>query len=352
MSYKEKIANRIINIDTSILHCLKIMDSEKVKLLFVFDDQQFIGIITIGDIQRAIIKNTNLNEKVSTVLDKNKIYASKDESLESIKNKMFSLRAELMPIVDEQNNLVNVYYWEDLFGVTRKEPLFRFNLPVVIMAGGLGTRLKPLTNVLPKPLIPINDKTFIEEIFEQFNNHGSDTFYISVNYKAELIEYYLSKQNLPYNIQYIKEDMPLGTAGSLSLLKGQIKETLFVSNCDILIDQDYSEVLKYHRENKNEITVVAALKHYPIPYGTIETGENGRLMTLIEKPEISFKINTGIYIIEPHLLNEIPENVVFHMTQLIEKVKNRNGQIGVFPVSEKSWKDIGAWGEYLKNKGN
>jgi len=352
MNFKKRIANRIIGINASILHCLKKMDSEKVKLLFVFSDEQFIGIITIGDIQRAIIKNTDLNEKVSTILDKNKIYASEDEALESIKNKMFSLRAELMPIVDEQNNLVNVYFWEDVFGETKKEPLFRFNLPVVIMAGGFGTRLKPLTNVLPKPLIPIKDKTFIEEIFEKFNNHGCDAFYVSVNYKAELIEYYLSKQNLPYNIQYFKEDKPMGTAGSLSLLKGQIKETLFVSNCDILIDQDYSEVLKYHRENINEITVVAALKHYPIPYGTIETGENGRLLELIEKPEISFKINTGIYILEPHLLNEIPENVVFHMTQLIEKVKNRNGQIGVFPVSEKSWKDIGAWGEYLKNKGN
>ena len=352
MEFKDKIANRIIDIHTSILQCLKKMDSEKVKLLFVFDDEQFIGIITIGDIQRAIIKNANLNEKVSTILDKNKIYAIKDEALESIKNKMFSLRAELMPIVDEQNNLVNVYFWEDLFGETKKEPLFRFNLPVVIMAGGFGTRLKPLTNVLPKPLIPINDKTFIEEIFEQFSNHGCDAFFVSVNYKAELIEYYLSKQNLPYNIQYFKEDKPMGTAGSLSLLKGQIKETLFVSNCDILIDQDYSEVLKYHRENINEITVVAALKHYPIPYGTIETGENGRLLELIEKPEISFKINTGIYILEPHLLNEIPENVRFHMTQLIENVNKRNGRVGVFPVSEKSWKDIGDWDEYLKNKGN
>jgi len=351
MNFKKRIANRIIGINASILHCLKKMDSEKVKLLFVFDADQFIGIITIGDIQRAIIKNTNLSEKVSTILDKNKIYASRDEALESIKNKMFSLRAELMPIVDEQHNLVNVYFWEDLFGETKKEPQFRFNLPVVIMAGGFGTRLKPLTNVLPKPLIPINDKTFIEEIFERFSDHGCDSFYISVNYKAELIEYYLSKQNLPYNIQYFKEDKPMGTAGSLSLLKGQIKETLFVSNCDILIDQDYSEVLKYHRENKNEITVVAALKHYPIPYGTIETGENGRLLVLIEKPEISFKINTGIYILEPHLLNEIPENLMFHMTQLIENVRKRNGRIGVFPVSEKSWKDIGAWDEYLKNKG-
>jgi len=347
MSYKEKITNRIINIDTSILHCLKKMDSEKVKLLFVFSDEQFIGIITIGDIQRAIIKNTNLNEKVSTMLDKNKIYASKDESLEAIKNKMFSLRAELMPIVDEQNNLVNVYFWEDLFGTRKKEPLFKFQLPVVIMAGGLGTRLKPLTNVLPKPLIPIGEITIIEEIFERFGRYGCNTFYLSVNYKAELIKYYLKNQHLPYKLHFFNEEKPMGTAGSLSLLKGHFNDTLFVSNCDILIDQDYSEIMSYHKENNNEITLVVALKHYPIPYGTVETGENGQLIELIEKPEITFKINSGMYILEPHVLEEIPENSFFHITQLIEKISKRKGKIGMFPVSEGSWIDIGEWDGYL-----
>jgi len=342
--------NLTINRDTTISSAMKHMDKAPSKLLIVVSEDKYIGLLSIGDIQRAIIKNHKLNEKVSAIMRNDYIVAQPGQELNTIKKLMLKLRAEFMPVVDENNHLVNVYFWEDLFGETKTEPLFRFNLPVVIMAGGLGTRLKPLTNVLPKPLIPVNDKTFIEEIFERFSDHGCNTFYISVNYKAELVEYYLSKQNLPYNIQYVKEDKPMGTAGSLSLLKGHIKETLFVSNCDILIDQDYSEVLKYHRENKNEITVVAALKHYPIPYGTIETGENGKLLALTEKPEISFKINTGIYILEPHLLNEIPENVVFHMTQLIENVNKRNGRVGVFPVSEKSWKDIGAWGEYLKSK--
>jgi NDP-sugar pyrophosphorylase family protein len=142
----------------------------------------------------------------------------------------------------------------------------------------------------------------------------------------------------------------MGTAGSLSMLKGKIKETFFVSNCDILIDQDYSEILEYHKENKNEITLVAALKHYPIPYGTVETGENGQLLELKEKPELVFKINSGMYILEPHLLHEVPDNQFFHITQLIENVKNRNGNVGVFPVSEKSWRDFGGWDEYLKNK--
>ena len=137
----------------------------------------------------------------------------------------------------------------------------------------------------------------------------------------------------------------MGTAGSMSLLKGKISETFFVTNCDILIEQDYSEILEYHKVNKNEITIVAALKHFPISYGTIETGENGKLKKLIEKPELTFKINSGMYILEPHLIDEIPVNEFFHITTLIEKVSNRGGNVGVFPVSEKSWKDVGNWSE-------
>jgi NDP-sugar pyrophosphorylase family protein len=173
---------------------------------------------------------------------------------------------------------------------------------------------------------------------------------MSVNFKADLIEFYLKNQALPYQIEYFKEEKPSGTAGSLSLLKGKINERFFVSNCDILIEQDYSEILDYHLENKNEITLVAVMKHYSIPYGTIETAENGSLLNLTEKPEISYKINSGMYILEPHLLDEIPENEFFHITDLIEKVLQRKGRAGVFPVSEKSWKDIGDWDNYLRDK--
>ena len=140
----------------------------------------------------------------------------------------------------------------------------------------------------------------------------------------------------------------MGTAGSLAMLRGKITETFFISNCDIVIEQDYSEVLKYHRDNQNEITLVAALKHYPMNYGIIDTGENGKLVELVEKPELTVKINSGMYIVEPHLLDEIPVNTFYHITQLINGVKSRDGRIGVFPVSEKSWKDFGDWSLFLK----
>jgi NDP-sugar pyrophosphorylase family protein len=211
------------------------------------------------------------------------------------------------------------------------------------MAGGNGPRLRPLTNVLPKPLIPIGEKTIIEEIFKRFGNHGCNEFFISVNYKAELIEFYLRNQQLPYQLNFFKEENPLGTAGSLSLLNHKINQTFFVSNCDILIEQDYSELLDFHRQNENEITIVAVLKNYPIPYGVIDTGNNGIFLNIQEKPEFTFKINSGMYILEPHLLNEIPINKFYYITQLINKVRDRKGQVGVFPVSEGSWKDIGSW---------
>ena len=342
------LKERSIKYDTTLLEAFKKMDDLDKKLLVVLKENKFFGLLSAGDIQRAIIQNKSLDSKVSEVIRENIRIAKPSDDFASIKKMMFEFRMELCPVVDNEKNIVEVYYWDDVFIDKEPQPKKQFNLPVVIMAGGFGTRLKPLTNVLPKPLIPIGDNTIIEEIFKRFNNHGCDTFYISVNYKAELIEYYLTNQNLPYQIDYIQEDKPTGTAGSLSLLKDKINDTFFVSNCDIIIEQDYSEILDYHYKNKNDITIIAALKHYSIPYGTIETSENGKLENLSEKPELTFKINSGMYILEPSVLELIPENEFFHITDLIEKVQSRGGSVGVFPVSEKSWKDIGEWDEYLK----
>lgn len=340
----------LITISSSarLIDALKKMDKVSRKLLIVVRDEEVIGLISIGDIQRAIISNQDLSTEINSILRTNYLSANENDSTESIKKTMLSIRAEFMPIIDNEGKLKDVIFWEDLFDNHFSKSKQQFKLPVVVMAGGLGTRLQPITHVLPKPLIPIGDKTMIEEIMERFNHQGCNTFYISVNYKAELIEYYLKQQNLPFHLNYFKEEKPMGTAGSLSLLKDKIDETFFVSNCDILIDQDYAEVLNYHRENNNEITVIAALKSYPVAYGTIETGENGRLLSMVEKPELTFKVNSGMYILEPHLLKEIPANTFFHITQLIEKVNNRGGKVGVFPVSEKSWRDVGNWEEYLK----
>jgi len=315
----------------------------------VMDNNLFLCLISIGDIQRAIIKGIGLNEPISQILRQDVHFATPDDDIELVKKCMKERRNELMPVVSPSKELVRVIFWEDLF---KEERLLngevKLNLPVIIMAGGQGTRLKPLTNVLPKPLIPIRGKTIIEEIMDRFVDCGCSDFFLSLNYKADFIRYYLNAlQNPSYRIHYFQELKPLGTIGSLHLLKDKISSTFFVSNCDIIIEQDYSEILNYHRDNRNEITIVAAIKIYPIPYGTLTTREEGLLQTIEEKPEITFKINTGFYILEPHLLNEIPENQFYHITDLIKEVQQANRRVGVFPVSEKALIDIGNWDEYF-----
>lgn len=348
MNLLDKIKNRIITADTTIIQALKKMDVEMVKLLFVFEDDRFLGILTIGDIQRAIIKNVDMNTAVLSILDKNKIYAKVSDSLENIKEKMYELRSECMPLVGDDNKLLDVYFWKEMFSEGKRERTYKIDAPVVIMAGGLGTRLKPLTNIIPKPLIPVNEKTIVETIIDQFNGIGCTKYYLSVNYKSEIIEYYFTNIDKKYDITFLKEDKPLGTIGSVSLLKGKINQPFFVSNCDIIVDQDYRDVYDYHVNNNNDITVVTAIKSFHIPYGVIETGDNGLMKGISEKPDVSYMINTGVYIIEPQLINEIPENTFYHITDLIDKVRKNGGRVGCFPVSDKSWTDIGDWNEYMK----
>lgn len=347
---RQKYPDLLVNKQDSILYVLKKMDQTCRKLLIVMDGDKFSSLISIGDIQRAIIKDIDLNAPIYQILRKEVTVASSEDNINQIKELMRLKRIDLMPVVAPSGDLGEVILWEDLFEDERPAKAHHeLNLPVIIMAGGVGTRLKPLTNILPKALIPIRSKTIIEEIMDRFLDCGCYDFFISVNYKAEMIRYYLdSLNNQHYKISYIHEDKPLGTAGSLFLIKNKINSTFFVSNCDILIDEDYSVILEYHRKNKNEITIVAAINTISIPYGTLETSEGGFLKAISEKPEYSFKINTGMYILEPHLLNEIPDNEHFHITALIEKLHNEQRKVGVFPINEGAWIDIGNWDKYLK----
>jgi len=327
--------------EETILFALKKMDILERKLLIIIKNNKFIGLLSIGDIQRAIIKNLSLETLVTEIIRDDIRVAYYNDNMEKVKADMIEDRIECMPVLDKNTNLVDVIFWEDI--VTGKIDLQeKIKIPVVIMAGGEGTRLKPLTNILPKPLIPIVDKTIIEDIMDQFVKTGCNEFYISVNYKAEMIKHYLESLNNPaYHLQFFQEVKPLGTAGSLYMLSDKLSSTFFVSNCDIIVKQDLAEVYKYHKGNKNDITIIAALKHYQIPYGTIESGNSGILTSLSEKPEITFKINSGIYILEPETLSLIPRDKFFHITDLILKIKRKKGRVGVFPISEKSWQDYG-----------
>lgn len=348
MAVLEKIKDRAVVSTISVLQALKKMDELKVKMLFVFSGEKFISILTIGDIQRAIIKGVNMDESITSILDTKKKFASINESKETIRQKMLLLRAECMPVINASGNLVEVYFWNEMFKYSEAEHREKIDLPVVIMAGGKGTRLKPITNVIPKPLIPVGDKTILEVIMDQFESIGCKKFYMSVNYKADMMEYYLSQLYHKYNIEFFMEDKPLGTIGSVALLKGKITKPFFVSNCDSINDQDYRDVYEYHIKNRNDLTIVTTVKSFCIPYGVIETGEDGLMTELCEKPEINYQVNTGVYILNPECIDEIPKYEFFHITHLMQKIKVRGGRVGCYPVSEGSWHDMGQWPEYLK----
>ena len=350
MNYSERINKKIISADNTIIQTMRLMDEACTKLFLVFSGDSFLGMITNGDLQRAIIAHTPFETPIGNIVShKGKLFAKDGDDREKIRGWMLAKRAELMPVVNDKGDLVDVIFWDEVLSdKPNVDNRPKIDLPVVIMAGGKGTRLKPITNVIPKPLVPVGDKTILEVIMDQFESIGCHKFYMSVNYKADMMKYYLSQLEHKYDIEFFMEDKPLGTIGSVSLLKGKITTPFFVSNCDSINEQDYRDVYDYHVNNHNDMTIVTMVKSFKIPYGVIETGEDGLMTALKEKPEQTYQVNTGVYILNPNLIGEIPEGEFFHITHLMEKVKARGGRVGCFPVSEQSWRDMGEWPEYLR----
>ncbi len=345
---KNDIKSLTVDSKDSLLSVIHKMDSTAHRLLMVTENGRYKGLVSIGDIQRAIIKGVALDGTVEPIMRPNATVASIHDDMEGVKEIMRERMIEYMPVIDDDGNVAEIIFWKDIFEgeISTNRP--KIDLPVVIMAGGKGTRLKPITNVIPKPLVPVGDKTILEVIMDQFESIGCHKFYMSVNYKADMMKYYLGQLEHKYDIEFFMEDKPLGTIGSVSLLKGKINTPFFVSNCDSINEQDYRDVWDYHINNHNDMTIVTMVKSFKIPYGVIETGADGLMTSLKEKPEQTFQVNTGVYILNPELIEEIPEGEFYHITHLMEKVQSRGGRVGCFPVSEQSWKDMGEWPEYLK----
>lgn len=338
----------IISPETTLLQALRRMDSTERKLLVICKENHFEGLISIGDIQRALLNKDSLSDTVEKHIRPDIIYSRASDDISVIKKIMLEQRIECMPVIDEYGELKNIIEWEEVISGKLKSKC-RLDIPVVIMAGGKGQRLKPLTNLIPKPLIPISDKTIIEEIMDRFTDAGCHDFYISVNYKADIITEYLSNLNeAEYNLNFICESKPLGTAGSLYLLKDSLKHTFIVSNCDIIVDIDFSDLVEYHRSNQNIATIVSVFKSAEIPYGTIETKENGVVTSLTEKPNVTYQISSGLYVLEPSIFDYLEDNEFIHITDLLLKAIAAGEKVGAFPVSCGSWADMGNWREYLK----
>ena len=324
----------ISNDDITISELLRKIDSNSRGILFLTDkDNHLVASVTDGDVRRYLLSGGKMDGKAIEAANCSpKSAKTKDEA----KSVMRKYKINAVPIV-ENGSIISIYFRDKVLG----QQFAKLKVPVVINAGGKGTRLDPFTRVLPKPLIPIGDLPIIEHIMQQFKQYCCDEYHIIVNYKKQLIKAYFNESVNTYNLSYYDEETPLGTGGGLSLLKGKLNETFFFTNCDVLLRSDYEGMLKFHNENKNCITIICAYKNITIPYGVIEMGKNGSIIEMKEKPEVSFLTNTGMYIVEPEVLNDIEENVPIGFPGIIEKQRAKGKRVAVYPISESEWMDMG-----------
>ena len=268
-----------------------------------------------------------------------------DYDEKAVIKRMEELSIIFTPVIDDNGFIKDILSFSALTKRIIKQVYKKIDVPVVIMAGGKGTRMEPFTNVLPKPLIPVGDKTMLEYIIDEYRKYQINDYYITVNYKGNLIKAYFDGSERDYNINYLTEKDFFGTAGSLKLLE-DVPETFIVSNCDIIVRADYNDVMKFHKESNSVLTIISSIQHHAIPYGVVEFENGGKVTNIKEKPEFSMPINTGVYILEKEAWDLIPENEFFHMTHLIEALINCGKKVMTYPVSENDYVDIGQWDEY------
>ncbi len=342
---KENIKNFLGTQGLNIVEAMQLIDDNAQGILFVVDDEdRLCGCLTDGDIRRWIIKTGGISGTVGEIMNPNPRYVSTNSAVDPYDYmKLNSIRA--IPMVDEQKRIISIFLLETILETGQPNQKLLMDIPIIIMAGGKGTRLYPYTKILPKPLIPIGDTPILERIMNRFYEYGAKEFYLTVNYKKEMIKSYFYDLAPAYDIHFIEEDKPLGTAGSISLIEDKFDEPVIVTNCDILIEADYNKIITYHKESGNDMTIVSSLKNFVIPYGVIDIGENGVIHGMNEKPTMSHFINTGMYIVNPECFNLIPSNQFYHMTDLADALMTNGRRVGTFPISEASFLDMGQFEE-------
>jgi dTDP-glucose pyrophosphorylase len=339
----------LITKDISIKQAMRRMSDLGQKVLFIVGkNNHLVGSLSDGDIRKWILSGGSLRESVYKICNRKPRFVREAYELDKARQMMLDFAINSIPVLNDADQLLSVLTWADVFSAKVPKKKKHIDIQVVIMAGGKGSRLDPFTKILPKPLIPINDKPIIEVIMDKFNEYGIDKFFVSLNHKAKMIKSYFEDSDFKYDIRYVEENLPLGTAGSLRLLKNKVREPFLVTNCDVIIETDYDEIINFHKENNNDITLVVSCKHYVIPYGVCNIENGGILKNIDEKPEHDLLINTGMYIMQKNVLGLIPRNKLFNINELLMKAKGKGYRIGVFPVSESAWIDVGQWEEYHK----
>ncbi len=339
-----KLEELFIAEQATILETMKKLDETGQRILFIAPEGRLLAVLTDGDLRKFLLRGGKLTDPVSQAANytpKSLPVAERGRAREVLQQ----YGIDALPVLDKTGHILDVVFATGLDVDNRKKA----DIPVVIMAGGLGTRLYPYTKILPKPLIPVGEKPIIELIIDRFCDYGCKDIRMVVNYKKGMIKSYFSELGpTNYTVDFVDEGEFLGTGGGLCLLKGQMDSTFFFSNCDTLLDVDYGDIYQYHKKHNNVVTMICAYKHYTVPYGVVEMGENGTIEGMREKPQLNFLTNTGVYVVEPRVIEELEDGVKQGFPDVIEKYRRRGENVGVYPINESSWMDMGQMEELEK----
>lgn len=347
------ISKYIVEENTSVIDTMKQINSGARGIAFVCQGIKLCAVVTDGDIRRHILRGGDLEQRVRDIAKRDPVYLTADQAKQA--GEVMRRRSiTAVPIVNEKKEIIEIRFWRDEFRGSEERGQIKqrrsLHIPLVIMAGGKGTRLRPYTDILPKPLIPVGDKTITEHIMDRFAAYGCGQVTMIVNYKKDFIKAYYTDSEIHRDITFVEEEEYLGTGGGLRLLADRVESTFFMSNCDILVEADYADILDYHRQGGNIVTVVCAEKKFEIPYGTVMLDQDNRITALEEKPQFHYRVNTGFYVIEPAFLKRIPGNTFIHITDLIQSCISDGERVGCYLIPDEAWMDMGQFDELDKMK--
>jgi dTDP-glucose pyrophosphorylase len=338
----------LVNENISLFKAIQRLNITGSKCLVVVDKKKILlGTLSNGDVRRSLFKGKKLKDSIKKIYNKRSVYY-KDSNLDliSIKKIMINKKIDIIPIVNKDGKVINIINPQN---IDKKSNSFKKTLNkvgVLIMAGGLGKRMKPFTDVLPKPLLPVKNKTAIDHIIQNFINIGFKEVNISINYKSKILKAYFEENKHNIKINFIEETTPLGTAGCIKLINKKYTDLLVV-NCDIITNFDLANPILFHKNNNNLLTIFCSSKEFKIPYGICEVDKKYNFINLKEKPKLNFFINIGIYIFKTSLIDIVPKNKFnFDFDYFIQLAKDKNKNISLYPVNEDSWFDVGRWSEY------
>ena len=326
---------------STIHQAIASIENSVTQICLVTDqDRRLLGTITDGDIRRAILSGLGMDAPISGIMNTTPRVASESESREALLDIMANDCIRQIPILNQAKRVVDLAYIDDLLTINSKQSNW-----VVLMAGGLGTRLRPLTNDRPKPLISVGDKPLLETIIETFVQQNFRQFYLSINYKAEMIKSHF-KDGSKWNaeIRYLEEDQRLGTAGPLSLIPETTEDPLIVMNSDLLTRVSFHQLLDYHAQQEAKATMCVREYDFQVPYGVVEIEDN-QIKNIEEKPVHNFFVNAGIYVLDPNVLGLIQKNEALDMTLLFDRIITADYKTSAYPIHE-YWLDIGQMDDF------